>query len=232
MNKMSVLAIGLVASLAHSSELVVDLNDLSNVTEVESHGLTLISEFHGYELDEGRYRYANDVDLDGLDWSFWYGEHQHIAKPEVSYISNVRETGNLEKVKNGTTKNAIDNRYYWDGGSSLDYSDQLADSAIIHGNGGYEFTVAPGKEGEFVVELYTHNWLSSSDVTACLKNQCTTVQNDISFHMTSVKNTIRFQSTSPDDQLVVTYSRSPRQFDFEQDKGYHALEAIQFMEVR
>lgn len=232
MNKMSILAMGLMVSAAQSSELAVDLNNLSNVTEVESHGLILVSEFYGYELEEGRYRYANEVELDGLDWSFWYGEHQHVAKPDVNYISFVSEIGDLEKVKNSSTKNAVGNRYFWDGGSSLDYSDQLADSAMILGTGGYKFTVRPGKEGEFVVELYTHNWLSSSDVTACLRNHCTTVQNDITFHMTSVKNTIRFHATSPDEILTVSYQRSPRQFDFEQDKGYHALEAIQLMEVR
>ena len=59
--------LALIATNASASELDVDLNRLSNFSEVGTNRLSITSEFIGYELDEGKYRYARDVDLK------WFG---------------------------------------------------------------------------------------------------------------------------------------------------------------
>lgn len=229
--KTNMCILALLATNASASELHVDLNRLSNFSEVGTNRLSITSEFIGYELDEGKYRYARDVGLNGLDWAFLYGEHQRKDKPNSALIGDVKVIGDLKQVANSETKNAVGNRYYWQGGDSTDYNQELAFSGLLVGSSGFSFDVQPSKEGRFSVELYTHNWLSSADVTACINKQCITIKNDISFHMTSVKNTIVFESKSPDDIVEISYSRQYRQFDFESRQGYHAIEAIQLREV-
>lgn len=224
--------LALLTTNAVASEINVDLSRLSNVSEVGSNTLSITSEFLGYELDEGKYRYARDVDLNGLDWVFLYGEHQRKDKPDTALIGNVMVVGELKQPNNSNAKNAIGNRYYWQGGDSTDYSQELAFSGLLVGSSGFSFDAQPGKEGRFSIELYTHNWLSSADVTACIKKQCVTIKNDISFHMTSVKNTIVFESQSPDDIVEISYKRQYRQFDYESEQGYHSIEAIQLKEVK
>ncbi|WP_114633293.1 hypothetical protein [Vibrio splendidus] len=223
--------LALLATNASASELHVDLNRLSNFSEVGTNRLSISSEFIGYELDEGKYRYAREVDLNGLDWAFLYGDHQRVEKENIDLISDVTVSGELNQIINSDSKNAFGNRYYWQDGDSTDYNQELAFSGLLVGSSGFSFDVQPSKEGRFSVELYTHNWLSSADVTACINKQCITIKNDISFHMTSVKNTIVFESQSPDDIVEISYSRQYRQFDFELRQGYHAIEAIQLREV-
>lgn len=230
--KLNFCMLALLTTNAAASEIDVDLNKLSNVSEIGTDTLSIASEFIGYELNDGKYRYARDVDLNGLDWVFLYGEHQRKDKPNSALIGDVNVIGELRQVSNSETKNAIGNRYYWQGGDSTDYNQELAFSGLLVGTSGFSFDVQPGKGGRFSVELYTHNWLSSADVTACVKKQCITIKNDISFHMTSVKNTIVFESQSPDDIVEITYTRQHRQFDFEARQGYHAIEAIQLREAQ
>ncbi len=229
--KTNLCMLALLATNASASELHVDLNRLSNFSEVGTNRLSISSEFIGYELDEGKYRYAREVDLNGLDWAFLYGDHQRVEKENIDLISDVTVSGELNQIINSDSKNAFGNRYYWQGGDSNDYKQELTFAGLIQGTGGFDFHVKPGKQGRFSVELYTHNWLSSANVTACINKQCITIKNDISFHMTSVKNTIVFESQSPDDIVEISYSRQYRQFDFESRQGYHAIEAIQLREV-
>ncbi len=229
--KTNLCMLALLATNASASELHVDLNRLSNFSEVGTNTFSIASEFIGYELDEGRYRYAREVDLNGLDWVFLYSEHQRVEKENTDLISDVIVHGELKQIINSDSKNALGNRYYWQDGDSTDYNQELAFSGLLVGSSGFSFDVQPSKEGRFSVELYTHNWLSSADVTACIKKRCITIKNDISFHMTSIKNTITFETESPDDTVEISYSRQHRQFDFETKQGYHAIEAIQLKEV-
>ncbi|WP_286298826.1 hypothetical protein [Vibrio apostichopi] len=223
--------LALLSSNVSASEIHVDLNNLSNISEVGSNTLSITNEFIGYELDEGQYRYARDVDLNGLDWAFLYGKHQRIGKQNTDLISDVTVLGEFKQIENANSENAFGNRYFWQGGDSTDYNHELAFAGLVKDSGGFSFDVKPNKPGRFVVELYSHNWLSSADVRACIKAQCVTIKNDISFHMTSVKNTVTFETQSADDTVEVFYFRQHRQFDFESEQGYHAIEAIQLREV-
>lgn len=230
--KLKLIALALLTTSVYADEIAVDLERLSNVSTVQTTNLSIESEFIGYELDEGKYRYARDVELDGLDWAFWYGDRQSVSKPSTYMISEATEVGEIKTVATDSSKNATSNRYHWQGGSSEDYLTQLSYSGLLQRNGGFSFQVQPESNGKYSLELYTHNWLSSADVTACVANECITIQNDISFHMTSIKNTITFEIKNPDDVVDISFNRHYRQFDFETSQGYHGLEAIQLKEVQ
>ena len=225
--KKPVLAILLCASSVVASEIDVDLNNLSNISKVGTDKLSIISEFNGYELSGAGHR--KDIELQGLDWQFFYDVATYIEKPHSENIGAVTDVGSVQHYPGDNPVHA--NRYTWSGGSSADYADQF-NNAMTLADSGFRFTVSPAAIGRYKVDLYTHNWLSSADVTACIKQQCVTVKNDITTHMTGVKNSIVFNTISTDDQLTVTYKRIARQWDYSQSEGYHSLEAINFSEVK
>ncbi|QFI38005.1 hypothetical protein FR932_09150 [Moritella marina ATCC 15381] len=159
----------------------------------------------------------------GLDWQFFYDVDTFVEKQNRDNIGAIKHMPGSEPVHA--------NRYSWDGGSYADYAEQF-NHAMVLNDGGFSFNVKAEGIGRYKLDLYTHNWLSSSDVTACIKQHCVTIKNDITTHMTGVQNSIVFNTTSIDDELTVTYKRVARQWDFSQSEGYHSLEAINLSEVK
>lgn len=225
--KKSMLALLLCSSSIAASEIEVDLNNLSNISKVGTEQISIISEFNGYELSGAGHR--KDIELQGLDWQFFYDVATYVEKPNSEHIGALTDVGSVQHYPGDKPVHA--NRYTWNGGSSADYADKF-NNAMTLGDSGFSFTVSPAAVGRYKLDLYTHNWLSSSDVTACINQQCVTVKNDITTHMTGIKNSIVFNTDSVDDQLTVTYKRVARQWDYSQSEGYHSLEAINLSEVK
>jgi hypothetical protein len=225
--KKSMLAILLCSTSVAASEIEVDLNNLSNISKVGTDNLSIISEFNGYELSGAGHR--KDIQLAGLDWQFFYGVDTFVEKPNSDKIGGLTDIGSIKHMPGDEPVHA--NRYSWDGGSYADYAEQF-NHAMSLGDGGFSFNVKAQGIGRYKLDLYTHNWLSSADVTACIKQQCVTIKNDITTHMTGIQNSIVFNTSSIDDQLIVTYKRVARQWDYSQSEGYHSLEAINLSEVK
>lgn len=224
----TIMVMALLSSTSFASEIEVDLKHLSNTSNVGNNVFSIQSTFNGFDLDnKNGNQYIDDTELNGLDWAFWYGKTARIQKSTL--ISEIDYFGEVKHLIDDPVNSRV---FYWDDGSSTDYAHTASNALSIAGNGGFSFSVTPTHPGQYHLDLYTHNWLSSSDVTACINNQCLTIQNDIGFHMTANKNTITFRTEKPQDELTVTYSRSPRQFDWSQQSGYHALEAINLREVK
>ena len=225
--KKSMLALLLCSSSVVASEIEVDLNNLSNISKTGTDKLSIVSEFNGYELSGAGNK--KDIELQGIDWQFFYNVDTFVEKPNSDKIGSLTDVGSIEHMPGDKPVHA--NRYSWDGGSYADYADQF-NHAMSLGDGGFSFNVKPEGIGRYKLDLYTHNWLSSSDVTACIKQQCVTIKNDITTHMTGIQNSIVFKTDSADDQLIVTYKRVARQWDYSQSEGYHSLEAINLSEVK
>jgi len=225
--KKTMLALLLCSSSVAASEIEVDLNNLSNISKAGTEQLSIISEFNGYELSGAGHR--KDIELQGLDWLFFYDVDTYVEKPNSEKIGAVTDVGSVQHYPGDKPVHA--NRYTWNGGSSADYADKF-NNAMTLSNSGFSFTVSPAAVGRFKLDLYTHTWLSSSDVTACVNQQCVTIKNDLALHMTGTQNSILFNTQSVDDQLTVSYKHVPRQWDYSQSEGYHSLEAINLSEVK
>lgn len=217
----------IMALLFLSSGALAAENQLSNISTVAGESLLISSEFYGYTLSQGDSRYADVVDLDGLDWAFWYGEHRFTAKQGVDLISDVQMMGEYE-LKN--EKPAHGNEYYWEGGSSKDYLDESNHAIYAKPGGGFSFQVKPGKSGDFRLDLYTHNWLSASEFTACLNEECVTIDNFYPTSIATTQNSVQFTTESDADILTIQLAFKPDQFGWSQNDGYLSLEAINLSE--
>ncbi|MDN3681249.1 hypothetical protein QWZ04_13055 [Vibrio tapetis subsp. quintayensis] len=218
-----------ICSSAISSEIHVDLENLTNKAKQCSATLCAESEFIGYTTKPNdKHRFARSVDLSGLDWAFWFGNDQKIAKPNADFIGPVTTFGKVTFIENQAVHG---NQFYWENGQSSDYQDESVFSAAIR-HGGFSFQVSPNKIGAFQLDLYSHNWLASSDFEVCTPTECIKIMNDITLHMTSIKNSATFTTQTPQDVITINYVMAPRQYDFDQSNGYHAIEAVKLTEVK
>ncbi|EGU29300.1 hypothetical protein [Vibrio scophthalmi] len=208
---------------AASDEISVDLNNLSNVSRVGNEMLSIESEFNGFEIN----RPLGSVELQGIDWVF-YSKDSWESKVNTDAISPLQVIG---KFNTENAKSVFSNNFNCSTGVSRN---KLAFAGVLTAKGGFSFNVSMLPPGSYRLELYTHNWLSSSDVTACLNTPvgCVTIKNDITFEMTGIKNTIEFITQGLTEELTISYIATPRQFDYQQAQGYHALEAIKITEVK
>lgn len=227
--KYKLLVFSLISSSAMANQINVDLHNLSNISSAGNVGLELRSKFNGYSIkQDSEHRFVDTVSLDGLDWAFWYGSNKFVTS-NTNLISDVNTFGTFE-YKNETPVHG--NQYIWLDGTSGDYSDHSNHAISANKGAGFTFTVTPNKIGTFELDLYTHNWLSSSDFTACLSERCETIKNDISFEVTATKNSVKFSTTTKSDVITISYTVAPRQWDWSKESGYHSLEAINLNEVK
>ncbi|WP_261883824.1 hypothetical protein [Vibrio pelagius] len=223
--RLKILSLTLISTCTIASEI----EELSNISTEQSETILVTSKFHGYKLDDNsKFRYVNSVDLDGLDWAFWYGENRSHSKPNSNLISDVKTFG---EFKFHHQKPASGNEYFWSNGSYRDFLDQSNHAISVKPGGGFEFIVKPGKTGKFKLDLYTHNWLAMSEFTACLKNDCVTITNYYPSHISTTKNSVEFSTETATDELTITYKAKNDQFSWKNDDPYHALEAINLSEV-
>ncbi len=185
--------------------------------------------FSGYNLELYKnQRYWQDVNLDGIDWAFWYGKDKSVSKVDSGLISKISLVGDVTIV---TNKPVHGNKYYWRGGSYADYLNESGYGFTFNGDGsGISFTISPKKAGDFTVDVYSHNWISSSITTACVDSECVVSDNDITLYMTANKNKIRFTTVNAEQRLTVKLTRKASQWDFYEDHGYYSIEAINVKE--
>lgn len=91
--RLKILSLILISTCTIASEI----EELSNISTEQSETILVTSKFHGYKLDDNsKFRYVNSVDLDGLDWAFWYGENRSHSKPNSNLISDVKTFGEFK----------------------------------------------------------------------------------------------------------------------------------------
>lgn len=217
-------------TLISAGSIASETETLSNISTEQSETLLVTSKFHGYKTEnDSEFRYVDTVDLNGIDWAFWYGENRSLSKPKTNLISDVKTFGEFEFQ---AQKPAHGNEYLWNSGSSRDFLGESNHAILVKHGGGFEFTVKPGKAGEFKLDLYTHNWLAMSEFTACLKNDCVTITNYYPSHISTTKNSVEFSTHTTTDELTITYKAKNDQFSWKDNDPYHALEAINLSEVK
>lgn len=217
-------------ALISAGSIASQAETLSNISTEQSETLLVSSKFHGYiTQQDSEFRYVDSVDLNGIDWAFWYGESRSQTKPETNIISDVKTFGEFEFQHQ---KPAHGNEYFWNNGSSRDFQAESNHAILVKHGGGFEFTVKPGKAGEFKLDLYTHNWLAMSEFTACFKNDCVSITNYYPSHISTTQNSVEFSTDTATDELTITYKAKNDQFSWKNDDPYHALEAINLSEVK
>lgn len=225
-------------SLAPTKEIKIDLKDISNISTENAGLFTLKSKFNGYIISGGllkrsealKGRYVDDVILDGLDWKLFFGKGDFLEKPKTNIISSIEYSESIEFEL--STEDCFSHQYSWEGLPKETLLNKRSTGFFAKENDGFSFSIKlPPKKSKYKIDLYSISWLSSSDFKVCLKDVCKSIKNDISAHMNSVKNSIIINKGLSNEVLKINLSRKYRQFDWDKNKGFHALEAIHITEV-